>query len=81
MKYELFNTVALAIDVPEKGLKAGDLATVVEHHPRQVGEDGYTLELFDAVGNTFAVVTLPESGIEPLRAGELLSIRLPAIAA
>lgn len=80
MKYELFTTVALAIDIPEKGLQAGDLATVGEHHPRQGGEDGYTLELFDAVGNTFAVVTLPESGIESLRAGELLSVRLPAVA-
>lgn len=78
MKYELFTTIALAIDIPEKGLRAGDLATVVEHHPRQTGEDGYTLELFDAVGNTFAVITLAESGIEPLRAGELLSVRLPA---
>ena len=78
MNYELFTTVALAIDVPEKGLQAGDLATVVEYHQRQTGEDGYTLELFDAIGNTFAVITLPESGIEPLRAGELLSVRLPA---
>lgn len=78
MKYELFTTIALAIDVPEKGLQAGDLATVVEYHRSQTGEDGYTLELFDAVGNTFAVITLPESGIEPLRAGELLSVRLPA---
>lgn len=79
MKYELFTTVALTVDVPEKGLRAGDLATVVEHHARPTNEDGYTLELFDAVGNTFAVVTLPESGIEPLRAGELLSVRLPAV--
>ena len=78
MKYELFTIVALAMDVPEKGLQAGDLATVVEYHPRQTDEDGYTLELFDAVGNTFAVVTLAESGIEPLRAGELLAVRLPA---
>jgi hypothetical protein len=78
MKYDLFTTVALAVDVPEKGLQAGDVATVVEHHTRPMGEDGYTLELFDAVGNTFAVVTLPESGLEPLRAGELLSVRLPA---
>ncbi len=80
MKYELFTSVALAIDIPEKGLQAGDLATVVEHHPRQGAEDGYTLELFDAVGNTYAVVTLSEAGIEPLRAGELLSVRLPAVA-
>ena len=80
MNYELFASVVLAVDVPEKGLKAGDLATIVEHYPRQTGEDGYTLELFDAVGNTFAVVTVPEAGIEPLRAGELLSVRLPAAA-
>ena len=80
MKYDLYASVALAVDIPEKSLRTGDVATVVDYHPRSHGEPGYTLELFDAVGNTYAVVTLPESGIEPLRAGELLSVRLPAAA-
>lgn len=75
MRFELFTQVALARDLPEKALRAGDVATIVEHHPVIDGEDGYTLELFDAVGATLAVITLPESAIKPLRAGEILSVR------
>lgn len=75
MRFELFTQVALAQDIPEKSLRAGDIATIVEHHPPRQGMDGYTLEVFDAVGNTFAVVTVAESNLEPLRSGEILSVR------
>lgn len=75
MRYELFTQVALSRDVPKKALRAGDVATIVEHHPAASGEDGYTLEVFDAVGGTLAILTLAESEIEPLRAGEILSVR------
>jgi hypothetical protein len=75
MRFNLFEQVALARDIPEKNLCAGDVATIVEHHPSSTGEDGYTLEIFDAVGDTLAVVTLAETEIEPLRAGEILSVR------
>ena len=46
--------------------KKGDVATIVEHHPISDEEDGYSLELFNALGDTIAVITLPESAIEPL---------------
>jgi len=75
MKYELFTDVALAQDIPEKGLKTGDVATIVEHHELPGGEDGYSLEIFNAVGDTIAVVTLPESRVEPLTEDEVLSVR------
>jgi hypothetical protein len=75
MRFELFTQVALARDVLDKGLRTGDVATIVEHHPVASGEDGYTLEVFDAVGGTLAILTLAESEIEPLRAGEILSVR------
>lgn len=76
MKFEMFSRVALAADVGEHNLRAGDVATVVEHHPGRPGQEpGYTLEVFDAVGDTVAVVTVPESRIEPLRAGEILHVR------
>ena len=52
------------------------VATLVEHHPGRPGqEDGYSLEVFNAVGDTVAVVTVRESQIEPLTADELLSVR------
>ena len=63
MTYQLFQEVVLAIDVPEKGLQKGDVATIVEEHPVVGGERGYTLELFNALGETIAVVTVPESAM------------------
>jgi hypothetical protein len=45
MKFPLFKQVALARDIPQDGLKKGDIATVVEHHPVTGGEDGYSLEV------------------------------------
>ena len=75
MKYSLFEEVALAKDIPEKGLKKGDVATIVEHHPVSDGENGYSLEIFNALGDTLDVITVSESGIEPLNANEIFSVR------
>jgi hypothetical protein len=76
----LFEEVALAIDIPETQIQRGDVATIVEHHPVANGEDGYTLELFNALGDTIAVVTVPESAIHPLSAENILHIRTLATA-
>ena len=76
MKYELFTRVALNIDLPQYGLRSGDIATVVEAHSGQPGQElGYSLEVFNAVGDTIAVVTVRESEIVPLNANELLHVR------
>ena len=75
MKYNLFEEVVLARDIPDKGLKKGDVATVVEHHPMPGEEDGYSLEVFNALGDTIAVVTVPESLIESLKEDEVFSVR------
>ena len=75
MTYKLFEEVVLAKDIPKRGLKKGDVATLVEHHPVSEGEDGYSLELFNAVGDTIAVITVPESSIEPLTKDEIFSVR------
>jgi hypothetical protein len=75
MKYNLFEEVVLKNDIPEKGLRKGDVATVVEHHPVPGGEDGYSLEIFNALGDTIAVITVPESSIESLTENEVFSVR------
>ena len=75
MKFPLFKEVALARDVPEEGLKKGDIAMVVDHHPASEGEDGYSLEVFNALGETIVVTVVPESAIEPLQANQVLSAR------
>jgi hypothetical protein len=39
------------------------------------GEDGYSLEVFSAIGETIVVTLVPESAIEALRADQVLSAR------
>ena len=64
MAFELYNDVILTRDVPEEGLRAGDVGTVVDRHVVPgVAEEGYSLEFFDMTGNTVAVITLPASAL------------------
>ncbi|MEX5218142.1 MAG: DUF4926 domain-containing protein [Nitrospira sp.] len=66
MPFDLFSKVTLAVDVPSHRLRKGDVATIVETHAGPAGgEPGYSLEVFNAVGETLAVVTLRESQIDP----------------
>jgi Domain of unknown function (DUF4926) len=79
MKFEMFSRVVLKTDVPEHGLRRGDLATIVEFHPGIPGQEpGYSLEVFNAVGDTVAVIALGESQIEALREDEILCARILA---
>lgn len=76
MAYQLFTRVALKEDLPANGLQRGDVATIVETHPGKDGaEPGYSLEVFNAVGETIAVVVVGESQIEPLAPDEVLHVR------
>ena len=72
---ELCNRIALRVDLPEHGLRKGDVATIVEHLPGKDCEDGYALEVFNAVGDTIAVITVPRSAVEPLTADVIPSVR------
>ncbi len=75
MKIDLFKRVALKIDIPDQGLRKGDVATVVEYLPGKNTEDGYALEVFNAVGESIAVVMVPESAVEPLTVDKIPSVR------
>jgi hypothetical protein len=70
----------LARDVPEHRLKRGDIAKLVEHHPAPDGTEGYSAEVFNALGGTLAVITVPDSALEPLRDDESLCARVLAAA-
>ena len=52
------------------------MAVLVDHvaHP-EGGEPGCVLEVFNALGESIAVVAVPESQIEALQADEALAIR------
>jgi hypothetical protein len=75
MTFELFTRVALREDFPQYQLRRGDVATIVEYHPVPNEEDGYSLEVFNAIGETIAVITVAESQIEPLMSNEVLHVR------
>jgi hypothetical protein len=76
MAYPLFTRVALQEDFPEYRLCRGDVATIVDVHEAEDGEEvGYSLEVFNAIGETIAVLVVEESKIEPLRRNEIFHIR------
>ena len=75
MKMELFKRVALRVDLPEHGVRKGDVATIIEHLPGKDCEDGYALEVFNAVGDTIAVITVPQSAVVPLTTDVIPSVR------
>jgi hypothetical protein len=67
--FPLYHDVVLLHDIPEEGLCAGDVGTIVERHDVPGRETGYSVEFFDMLGNTVAVVTLPASALRvPTRA-------------
>ena len=63
MAFALYQDVILTRDLPDQGVLAGDVGTVVERHAVAGHEDGYSVEFFDMTGRTAAVVTVPESAL------------------
>jgi hypothetical protein len=57
-------------------LKKGDVVTLVDYvtHPSG-GENGYVLEVFNAVGESIDVIAVPMSAVQPLRNDEILTVR------
>jgi hypothetical protein len=67
--FTLYQDAVLLHDIPAEGLCAGDVGTIVERHDVPGRETGYSVEFFDMLGNTVAVVTLPASSLRaPSRA-------------
>lgn len=73
---DLYQEVALTRDLPEHRLMTGDVAMLVDlvPHPGD-GEEGCVLEVFNAIGESIAVITAPLSCIEILRSDEILAVR------
>jgi hypothetical protein len=76
VKPDLYQELSLIHDIPEDNLRAGDVATLVDYvaHPSG-GEEGAVLEVFNALGDSIAVVTVPASSIALLRADQLPTVR------
>ena len=76
MKFELYTDVVLTCDLPEYRLRRGDIVKLVDHHLATEGTEGYSIEAFNAVGDTIAVTAVPATALEPLREDEILCTRL-----
>ena len=76
MKPALYTEVALIRDLPDAQLKQGDVAMLIDYVPHPAGgEEGAVLEIFNAVGESIAVVTVPGSAIAPLSADQVPTVR------
>ena len=62
----------LTRDVPEDGLKAGDVGTVVMVHQQGAG---YEVEFTTLAGLTIAVVTVPSDAVRAVREREVAHAR------
>ena len=65
-------TAVLTEDLPEHGLKQGDVGTVVLLH----GHAGYEIEFMTLDGETIAVVSLTSRQVRPVGRREIAQARL-----
>ena len=64
---EAFNDVVLLRDVPEEGLRAGDVGVVVEVFRGRAGvPPGYMIEFMTLTGETVAVVDVTADAVRPV---------------
>ena len=80
MTLELYTDAVLARDLPAHALRRGDVVKVVDLHPLADGESAYSIEVFNAVGETIAVTSVNAADLEPLLANEVLSVRKLSVA-
>lgn len=71
MKYKLLDTVVLDRNLPEHGLRSGDLGAVVQVYE----SDGLEIEFVTASGKTQALVTLNINDVRPVQDSDLIAVR------
>ena len=71
MTYRALDTIVLDRDLPEHGLRKGDLGAVVEVYE----PDGLEVEFLTASGRTAAVLTLNVRDVRPAADDDLVSVR------
>ena len=64
--------VVLTQDLPEEGVKAGDIGTVVHVHQ---GGAGYEVEFMTLAGETVGVVTLLPTQVRPIARRDIAQVR------
>jgi hypothetical protein len=71
MNYKLLDTVVLDRDLPQHGLRAGDLGAVVEVYE----PEGLEVEFVTASGKTQALVSLNVNDVRPVQENDLVTVR------
>ena len=71
MKYKNLDTVVLNTNLPDYGLRKGDLGAVVHVYE----PDGLEVEFVTASGKTEALVTLKTDGVRPVVDNDLVAVR------
>ena len=71
MEYSLLDTVVLNRDLPEHGLKFGDLGTIVEIYE----PDALEVEFVTASGRSGALLTLSAVDVRHVADGDLVGVR------
>ena len=71
MMYKVLDTVVLDRNLPEHGLRSGDLGAVVQVYE----PDGLEVEFVTASGKTQALVTLNLRDVRPVQDSDLIAVR------
>lgn len=71
MRFEELQTVVLNRDLPEQGLRTGDLGAVVQVYE----PDGLEVEFVRASGRTQALVTLRFCDVRAVEDADLIAVR------
>jgi hypothetical protein len=73
---DLYSRIFLNRDFPEYNLQKGDIATFIDTVPDPEGiEEGYILEVFNALGESIDTVIVPKSAVTALSSNEILTVR------
>jgi len=75
MKPELYTEVMLLADFPEYQLRTGDIVLYIEYLVSPQGKEGAIVEIFNAIGESLGIATVPLSAIAPLTSDYLPSVR------
>ena len=71
MKFDKLETVVLVRDLPEHGLKEGDLGAVVQVY----NPDGLEVEFITAAGKTKSLLTLNVVDVRKVQDTDLIAVR------
>ena len=75
MKLPLYSEAALNCDLPDQGLRRGDVLKLVDEQQSPDGTHGYSVKVLNTLGDAIRVTALPDWALESLRGDEVLCVR------